>query len=150
MRKWLILLIGLAAALAATGAAYALAGDQSGMPEPKDSDLPTFSAMCAEEVPDCDDTLVIGPDEEGTIEPGLGEDGPYTYEEWRSNYQPNQGPVTSIDDIDPNVCDTVHHINAFSQEELEELGMVGPATMGGASRSCPPQPAPTWLAKGAI
>jgi hypothetical protein len=35
------------------------------------------SAVCAEEVPDCNDTLVIGPDEKGTIEPDFGEDGPY-------------------------------------------------------------------------
>ena len=32
---------------------------------------------CTEGVYDCNDTLVIGPDEEGTIEPDFGEDGPY-------------------------------------------------------------------------
>ncbi len=37
--------------------------------------------------------------------------------------------VTSIDDIDPNVCNAVHNINACTQEELEELGLVGSATM---------------------
>ncbi len=97
MRKWLILLIGLAAALAATGAAYALAGDESGMLEPKDSDLPTFSAMCAEEVPDCDNTLVIGPDEEGTIEPDFDEDGPYLVPNRDIECGPDQGIAITSD-----------------------------------------------------
>ncbi len=39
--------------------------------------------------------------------------------------------VTSIDDIDPNVCNPVHNINACTQEELNELGLVGPAIMKG-------------------
>jgi len=33
--------------------------------------------MCVEEVPDCIDMLVIGPDEEGIIEPDFGEDVAY-------------------------------------------------------------------------
>ena len=48
--------------------------------------------------------------------------------------------VTSTDDIDPNVCNAVHNVNACTQEELEairscwaELGLVGPATMRGPS-----------------
>ena len=42
------------------------------------------------------------------------------------------GPsATSIDDIDPNVCNAMHNIDACTQEELEELGLVGPATMRG-------------------
>ncbi len=49
--------------------------------------------------------------------------GDPTYEEWLSNYKPTQDPVTSIDEIDPNVCNLVHNINACAQEELEELGM---------------------------
>ena len=68
---------------------------------------------------------------EGTDTGGPALHGDPTYEEWLSNYQPNQRPVTSIDDIDPNVCNWVQNINACSQEELEELGMVGPATMRG-------------------
>ena len=40
---------------------------------------------------------------------------------------------TSIDDIDPNVCNAVHNINACTQEELEDLGLVGPTTMRGPS-----------------
>ena len=39
--------------------------------------VPTSSAMCIEEVPDCIDMLVIGHDEEGTIGPDFGEDVPY-------------------------------------------------------------------------
>ena len=58
----------------------------------------------------------ISIDDGGTNEPGLGEDGPSTYEEWLSNHQPNQGPVTSIDDIDPNVCNMVHNITACEGE----------------------------------
>ena len=61
-----------------------------------------------------------GNDDGGTIEPGLGEDGPSTYEEWLSNHRSNQGPVTSIDDIDPNVCNMVHNINACTAEEMEQ------------------------------
>ena len=34
------------------------------------------------------------------------------------------GPFTSIDDIDPNVCNAVHNIDACTQEELEDLGVV--------------------------
>ena len=45
-----------------------------------------------------------------------------TYEEWLSNYKATQGAVTSIDDIDPNVCNLVHNINACSPEELEASG----------------------------
>ena len=30
--------------------------------------------------------------------------------------------ATSIDDIDPNVCNAIHNINACTPEELEELG----------------------------
>ena len=32
--------------------------------------------------------------------------------------------VTSIDDIDPNICNAIHNINACSPEELGELGMI--------------------------
>ena len=31
--------------------------------------------------------------------------------------------VTSIDDIDPDVCDLIHNINGCTPEELEEMGM---------------------------
>ena len=65
-------------ALAAiTGVGFAVAGNGSGTPEPKDSDSPTSSAVCAEEVPDCNDTPVIGPDGEGAIEPGFSVGEPY-------------------------------------------------------------------------
>ena len=32
--------------------------------------------------------------------------------------------ATSIDDIDPNVCNAIHNINACTPEELEALGVV--------------------------
>ena len=39
---------------------------------------------------------------------------------------PEQDPTaTSIDDIDPKVCNAIHNINACTPEELEELG-IGP------------------------
>ena len=84
MRKWLIPLVGLAAALAATGAVYALADDGSGTPDPKDSDLPTFSAMCAEEMPDCNDTLLIDQDDEG---------GSESFDEWAYLSDPEVDPL---------------------------------------------------------
>ena len=43
---------------------------------------------------------------------------------------PAQDPTaTSIDDIDPNVCNAIHNINACTPEELEELG-IGPYPRG--------------------
>ena len=41
--------------------------------------------------------------------------------------------VTSIDDIDPDICNAIHNINACSPEELEELGIThitGSITVG--------------------
>jgi len=93
IRKWLISAVILAMALGTGGAvtAFALTGDGGGDPT--------------------DGTNTAG---EVTLH------GDPTYEEWLSNYQPNQGPATSIDDIDPNVCNMVHNINACTPEELEE------------------------------
>ena len=68
----------------------------------------------------------IDTDDGNTIEPGLGEEGPSTYEGWLSSHQPNQGRVTSIDDIDPNVCNLVHNLNACTAEELDEGGQIEP------------------------
>ena len=43
---------------------------------------------------------------------------------------PAQDPTaTSIDDIDPKVCNAIHNINACTPEELEELG-IGPYPRG--------------------
>ena len=47
--------------------------------------------------------------------------GDPTYDEWLSDHGDGK-VVTSIDDIDPNVCDYIHNINACTPEELEELG----------------------------
>ena len=77
---------------------------------------------------------------EGTDTGGPALHGDPTYEEWLSNYQPNQGPVTSIDDIDPNVCTLIHNINACTPEELEELGwapITGSITVGEVSPGLP-------------
>ena len=65
----------------------------------------TIRPLASESQPD-------GKDDGGTIEPDFGDDGPSTFEEWLSNHQYDQGPVTSIDGIDPNVCNMVHNIGA--------------------------------------
>ncbi len=97
-KQWLITLVGLTLALAAiTGGGIALAGNGAGASEPKDSDSPTSSAVCTEEVPDCNDTLVIGPDEEGTIEPDSGDDGPYVVPERDIACGPDQGVAITSD-----------------------------------------------------
>ena len=36
---------------------------------------------------------------------------------------PEDPTATSIDDIDPNLCNAIHNINACTPEELEELGL---------------------------
>lgn len=125
MRKWLILAVTLTLALGTVGTvtAFALAGDGG-----NDSADDTNTAG---EVPNGGDTVgeVLHGDptyDEWILDfgDGIGDGkvlhGDPTYEEWLANYQPNQGPVTSIDDIDPNVCNLVHNINACTPEELEE------------------------------
>ena len=46
---------------------------------------------------------------------GIDSDQPVDASDWKV--------VTSIDDIDPDICNAIHNINACSPEELEELGM---------------------------
>jgi len=48
--------------------------------------------------------------------------GDPTYEQWLDDFGPVQGPITSIDDIDPDKCNLIHNITACSPEELEALG----------------------------
>lgn len=70
------------------------AGDSAGT-DPATDGL----AMCAEDVPDCND-MIVNPDGDVTQEPSDPED-PVTSD-----------PVTSIDDIDPAQCNLVHNIDA--------------------------------------
>ena len=49
------------------------------------------------------------------FEKGIDSDQPVDSSDWKV--------VTSIDDIDPDICNAIHNINACSSEELEELGM---------------------------
>ena len=59
------------------------------------------------------------------IPPGEITHGDPTYDEWILDFGDGIGDgkvVTSIDDIDPNVCNYIHNINACTPEELEELG----------------------------
>ncbi len=96
MKRWLISAVTLTLALATAGAvtAFALTADGS-------SD--NF------QVPDGGDTA------------GEVLHGDPTYEQWLSD-QGDGKVVTSIDDIDPNVCNMIHNINACTPEQLEELG----------------------------
>ncbi len=48
-----------------------------GNPTLEDPPLPTYEDWLRDHGSDGDDTLVMGPDEEGTIEPDFGEDGPH-------------------------------------------------------------------------
>ena len=84
MQKWLISAVALTLALGTAGAvtAFALASDGG------------------------------SGNADGANTVGEVTHGDPTYEEWLSKYKPTQYPVTSIDDIDPNVCNLVHNINA--------------------------------------
>lgn len=62
-----------------------------------EGEVPGSSAVCAEEVPDCNDTLVIGPDGEGTIEPDFGEDGPYLVPDREVKCGPDQAVSITSD-----------------------------------------------------
>ena len=96
IKKWLISAVFLTFALGTAGAvtAFALTADGGGdNPEVRD----------------------------GTDTAGEVLHGDPTYEEWLSDFG-NETVVTSIDDIDPNVCNWIHNINACTPEELKELG----------------------------
>lgn len=76
---------------------------------------------------------------------GVAPHGDPTYDKWLSDFG-DENVVTSIDDIDPSVCNAVHNINACTQEELEELGLVGPGIMKGPFplvNTATPTPTPT-------
>ena len=147
MKKWLIPFLGLTLTLATAGAvtAYSLTGDGSGASGPQDSALPPLSAMCVEDVPNCNDMLVAGSDEGGAIEPDFGEGEPYLAPDRDVECGPDQGiaitsdgqvscvdvgslpdspgevrplaPIRSDEGIDPNECNWVHNIDACEGEE---------------------------------
>ena len=96
MKRWLISAVTLTFAVGVAGAvtAFALTADGGS------DDI---------EVPDGGDTA------------GEVLHGDPTYEQWLSDHGDGK-VVTSIDDIDPNVCNYIHNINACTAEELEELG----------------------------
>ena len=97
-KRLMIVLVGLALVIGATtGSVFALTGDGDGNPELDNTDVPSPSAMCVEEVPDCNDTLVIGPDEEDTIEPDFGEDGRYLVPDRDIACGPDQGVAITTD-----------------------------------------------------
>ena len=96
IKKWLISAVTLTFALGTLGAITAFAMTSDG-----GSDKP--------EVPDSGDTA------------GKALHGDPTYEQWLSDHG-SDTVATSIDDIDPNVCNYIHNITACTPEELEELG----------------------------
>ncbi len=142
MKKWMIPLLGLTLTLATAGVvtAYALAGDGSNGSDPQDAALPPLSAMCVEEVPDCDDMLAVDLDEDGAVEPDFGEDEPYLVPDRDIECGPDQSvavtsdglvscvdvvdlpdspiavepqpPIRSDEGIDPNKCNRVHNVDA--------------------------------------
>ena len=95
MKKWLISAVTLTFALGTAGTitAFALTAGGGG-PEVQDSTETTGEVL----------------------------HGDPTYEQWLADHG-DEPVATSIDDIDPNVCNAIHNINACSPEELEELGM---------------------------
>ena len=112
VKKWLISAVTLTFALGTAGAVTAFA-------------LTTDGGGDNTQVPNSRDTA------------GEVLHGDPTYEEWLSDFPLGDGKVvTSIDDIDPNVCNFIHNINACTAEELEEVGnlaaiswIVDPATV---------------------
>ncbi len=138
MKKWLITLVGFTMGLAViTGGGFALAGNGSDTSEPNDSNLPTYSAGCAEEVPDCNDTLVAGTDEEGTTEPEPCD--PETVEGCEYS------PVRSDENIDPNECNWIHNISACDDTGSGSVETDGTPEPGIAVGEPYPMPAPGTL-----
>ena len=68
--------------------------------------------------------------------------GDPTYEQWLSDFG-DQTVVTSIDDIDPNVCNLVHNLNACTPEELEEME-IAPITGSMAEGESEGEPEPPF------
>ena len=64
---------------------------------PDKGDVPSSSAVCAEEVPDCNDTLVIVSSEQGVIEPDFGEDGLYLVPDSEVECGPDQAVSITSD-----------------------------------------------------
>ena len=87
--KWLITLVGLTIAFAAiTGGSFALAGDGTDAPDVVDpsgdgpvatsiDDIDPNECNRIHNITACNDTPVIGPDGEDTIEPGISVGEPY-------------------------------------------------------------------------
>ena len=86
MKKWIISVATLTLTLSAAGAgtAFALSGDDGN-----------------------DNSEIL----DGTGTTGPVSDGVPTYDEWLDDKEAGE-VVTSIDDIDPNVCNLIHNINA--------------------------------------
>ena len=158
-KKRLIPLIGLALALVVAGVVLGFtisggSGDEEGFtgtqpPIRSDEGINEVECDYVHNFAACDGNPILE-------EPPLP-----TYEEWLSDqgtevfdsYQPvpsdgiprstNGKVVTSIDLIDPDLCNAIHNINACTPKELAELGMApvgGPGPSGENHAVVEPQP----------
>ena len=141
MKKWIVSTVTLTLTLGIAGSVTAFAfigdggGDDLGAPGPGGTvgevshGDPTYDDWLSDlgEGPFLNITGIGGvarplPSETyGEVSPGFP-----TYDEWLSDFGGGK-VVTSIDDIDPNVCNAIHNINACSPKELEGFG-VAPTT----------------------
>lgn len=104
MRKWLISLMILTLALSTAGtvSAMALTGG-GGTTSPKgDRGVPDASGVCAEDTPDCIDTIVIGDDNEGVPGTRRGRErraasAQYGWSQWASPCDLGQGVTVTPD-----------------------------------------------------
>jgi hypothetical protein len=115
-----LLLTGIGAALVAAVAVVAVVAASSGGNDGRESvsaeDETRLAgdgeglAVCVEDVPDCND-MIVNPDSDVSEEPGaVSSDEPVSADD------PIGGPITSIDDIDPNECNLVHNIDACQEQ----------------------------------
>jgi hypothetical protein len=145
MKRLLPLSAGIAALVAVAVVAAVAVGASSegadkGGRENDDSGGAPVAAVCAPDVPDCDDMIVVGEDEPMNmcIAPDEADPGadPVAIPECNdaidgssrcaADAAPDcqavdQPPITSIDGIDPNECNAVHNIDACSPEEIARL-----------------------------
>ena len=128
MKKWLIPLIGLTISLAVGGIVTGFTlGGGSGTPTQDLAEQAQEPTVCNAEhdISTCTQEELY---ELGLVGPAIMK-GPFPFVAPITGG--DGGVVTSIDDIDSTVCNPVHNINACTQEELYELGLVGPASMKG-------------------
>lgn len=99
MKWWLLLPLVLVVALgAAVGITFAVAGSPFDSEGPRSDE--SVAPVCAPEVRDCED-VIVNPDGDAAVNP----DKPVS-----------SGPITIIDDMDPNECNLVDNITACEEQ----------------------------------